>query len=80
MNEFRENNPAWKNYTSTHAAFKEASEAIFIFDFLLLYNLKNEGVPLDASSAGTHTVTEPSPFLLESLLSPHQCGHCPGWR
>lgn len=38
MNEFTENSPAWKNHTSLQAAFKEALEGIFIFDFLLLYN------------------------------------------
>lgn len=55
MSEFIENTPASENHTSIRTAFKETSEAIFIFDFLLLCNFLNEGVPLDASSAGTYT-------------------------
>lgn len=38
INEFTEHTPAWKNHTSIQAAFKQASDAVFIFDFLLLCN------------------------------------------
>lgn len=53
-------------------AFKETSEAVFIFDFLLLYNFfLNEGVPLDASSAGTHSARAlPLPSKTITELSP----------
>lgn len=38
MNEFTENSLAWKSRSGIHAASKEASKTVFIFDFLLLYN------------------------------------------
>lgn len=40
VNEFTENSPTWGELHSIHGAFKEASEAMFIFDSVLLYNSK----------------------------------------